>query len=357
MKIFPLLSLALCLAASCASEQSCPNKVLIDSDMVEGMDDGQALMMLLTSPSVEVVGITTVTGNSWADEGAAYAVRQMEICGAGDVPLYIGSRYPSRPGRFDTLTAEVEADKGSDGHWLGAVATPPVEDWEKCYLDTYGGVKPSISPVDGDAVDFIIRTLKENPGEVTVLAIGPCTNIAAAIRKCPGIEKLAKGIVYMGGCFFEDASTTTYAEFNVLYDPEAAAVCFRAGFPSQTIVSLDVCNKVVMSSAEYLDLYGRISDPALAEIFRHCANYTFSLEHPERQTPIWDVIAAAICIDESVICDTVKTRVDVLDDPMAPEYGRTVVCGGDKGGEAVIVTAVERKRIFDMLSESIESID
>ncbi|MHC4190738.1 MAG: nucleoside hydrolase, partial [Planctomycetota bacterium] len=112
------------------------------------------------------------------------------------------------------------------------------------YMEVYRkefGSDPTIKPVDKHAVDFLIDTIKANPGEVIVMPIGPCTNLAIAIRMAPEIIGLIKRVVYMGGAFDTPGNTTPAAEFNWWFDPEAAKMSVRAQFADQLIVGLDVC--------------------------------------------------------------------------------------------------------------------
>lgn len=330
-------------------------KVLIDTDMVEGFDDGIALMMLLNAPNVDVVGVTTVSGNTWSQEGVAYGIRQMEICGAKDVPIIAGSEYPLREGRLATLKAEVNANPGHDASWLGAMEYERVSDWRSFYSEHYGE-QPFLSAAQDDAVDFIIRTLHKYPGELKLLAIGPCTNIAKALQKEPGIERLAKEIVYMGGSYFTDGNTTPYAEFNVIYDPEATAVCQRAPFARQTIVSLDVCNTITMDKSRYDDMCSRIENDRLLQIFHNCFHYGDFEENPEHKTCIWDVISAAVILDESIITDYKNVLVDVQDNPSSPEYGRTYVTDNVDRQYARVLTATNADRIWSLIYQCINNL-
>lgn len=322
-------------------------KVLIDTDMVEGFDDGIALMMMLSSADVDVVGVTTVTGNTWAQEGVAYGVRQMEICGVQNVPIIAGSQYPLREGRLSTLKDEVSANPGRDSYWLGASEYAPVPDWKGFYVEHYGE-QPSMSATQDDAVDFIIRMLHAYPNELVILAIGPCTNIAKALQREPGIERLAKEIVYMGGCYFTDGNTTPYAEFNAIFDPEAMAVCLRAPFAKQTIVSLDVCNTINIDRDRYDDMRNKAADERLRQIFSNCYFSTFFDENPEGTSCIWDIISATVVLDADVATGYKDVRVDIQDNPLLPEYGRTYVTDNADRQLARVLTTANADRIWQL---------
>ena len=355
--VIVLLVLAVFAAMGCSddndSEPANKVKVLIDTDMVEGFDDGVAMMMLLSSPGVEVVGVTTVTGNTWSQEGVAYAIRQMEICNVGGVPVISGSERPLREGRLATLSGEVASNPGKDASWLGAASYDRIDNWKDFYVQHYGE-QPSLSATAGDASDFIIKMLHAHPGELTLLAIGPCTNIAKALIKEPGVERLAKEIVYMGGSYFTDGNTTPFAEFNAIYDPEAMAVCLRAPWANQTIISLDVCNTVTMDKSRYDGLCGKIKDDKLLQIYHNCFHYQDFMANPDHQTCIWDVISAAVIIDKDIVKTSKNVRVDVQDNPSKPEYGRTYVTQDNNRQYARVLTTVDADRIWNLIGQSIK---
>lgn len=342
---------ALCGCGDKYEEMYDPNSkplVLIDTDMVEGFDDGVALMMLLKDSNIGVVGVTTVTGNTWAQEGAAYAIRQIEICGSRKFPVIPGADFPLREGRLESLRDEVEACPGVDHGWLGALEYDRVTDWYSCYTDRYGE-QPTFSATQRDAADFIVRTLHAHPGKITLLAIGPCTNIANALLQDPDVAFLAKEIVYMAGSYFTEGNTTPYAEFNAIFDPEALAICFRAPFKRQTIVGLDVCNTIRMDKQRYDDMCARIKDERLLQIFHNCFHYADFQSNPQHQTCIWDVISAAAVMDDAVVSDYRKVRVDVQDNPALPEYGRTFATNNPNCQYARVVTAANADRIWQLV--------
>lgn len=295
--------------------------VLLDSDMVEAFDDGVAFMILLGSEDIEVKGLTTVTGNTWAQEALAYGIRIGELCGGKNLTCISGSQYPMREGRLDSFGDEVDANPGVDASYLGALSYREVTDWRAFYEQRYGR-KPEIRPSSENASEFIARQILSAPGQVTILAIGPCTNIAKALDSYPGIASKAKEIIYMGGAVWCDGNTTPYAEMNFLYDPEAAAVCLRAPFPKQTLVSLDVCNTVRMDRQRFMGVYNSIHSEDIRELFRNNYTYLQFEENPSEPQYVWDLISAAIAIDSGIISEYRDVRLDVDDVPSSPTYGK-----------------------------------
>jgi len=321
--VLTLMLLMACQNHSESTNSQTPKKVIVDSDMVLSFDDGVAYLMMLGSPQTEVVGVTTVTGNTWAQEGLAYAIRQSEAVGASSVPHIGGASYPLRKNRLATFHAEVDANPGPDADWRGAVGRPEVTDWKSFYTSTFGE-PTTYAATHCDASEFIAQQVLQHPDEVTLLAIGPCTNIANALLKHPEMASLTKEIVYMGGAVFCEGNITPQAESNIFYDPEAAAICLRAPFPRQTLVSLDLCNTVKMDYQQYFRIYDSLGE-GLKAIFRQQYIYPRFKENPQFQSLVWDLISAAIVVDSSIITQYRDVRIDVDDNPSSPSYGNTFV--------------------------------
>lgn len=199
-------------------------KIIIDTD--PGQDDAVAILTALASPEIEVLGITAVAGNVPLDLTQKNARIVCELAGRTDIPVFAGARQPlKRP----LVTAEhVHGRTGLDG--------PVLPD-------------PTMPLQDRHAVDFIVETLRrEAPGTVTLVPIGPLTNIAMALMKAPDIAPKIARIVLMGGAYFEVGNITPAAEFNIYVDPEAAQTVFRSGVPI-TIMPLDVTHKAMVTGA------------------------------------------------------------------------------------------------------------
>ncbi|MCQ2068044.1 MAG: nucleoside hydrolase [Bacteroidaceae bacterium] len=323
--------------------------VLIDSDMVEAFDDGVAFMILLGSDDIEIEGLTTVTGNVWAQEALAYGIRIGELCGGKDLTYIGGSQYPMRPERLDSFKKEVDANPGQDASYLGALSFPTVNDWSPFYEQRYGR-KPEIRPSSEDASEYIARQILSAPGQLTILAIGPCTNIAKALVSHPEIASETKEIIYMGGAVWCDGNTTPYAEMNFLYDPEAAAICLRAPFPKQTIVSLDVCNTVKMDRQQFMAVYQSVHSEELKKLFR--GNYAYQMfeEDPSATQYVWDLISAAIAIDSDIISEYKDVRLDVDDNPDSPTYGKVYETQSSSRQIVRVPLQINQERFWDIIT-------
>lgn len=216
-------------------------KIIIDTD--PGQDDAVAILLALASPEFELLGITCVAGNVPLPLTSRNARIVCELAGRPDVPVHAGC---DRPLVRDLVTAEhVHGKTGLDG----------IELWE-----------PKMPLQPAHAVDFLIDTLRrEAPGSVTLVAMGPLTNLGTALQRAPDIAARIGRIVLMGGAYFEVGNITPAAEFNIYVDPEAAALVFGCGAPL-VVVPLDVTHKALTTRPRveaFRALPGRIG-PAVA---------------------------------------------------------------------------------------------
>ncbi len=321
-------------------------KVVLDTDMVMLYDDGVALMMLANHPNVELLGVTIVPGNTWVSEGTACAIRQLEILNRPDIPVAMGTQYPLRAGRYKTIETERKMF-GFSSAYIGCFSRPE----PKSYLDVYRrefDTNPKIRPVKKHAVTFLIDTIKANPGRVTVLAIGPCTNLALAIRMAPEIIPMIKSVVYMGGAFDVPGNTTPAAEFNWWFDPEAAKMSVRAPFADQLIVGLDVCEKYHFDKK----IFSRITaaDTEIAKMFKDKYGPEFE-KNPRFTRLVWDTIAAAVVIDPTLITEQQTRWVDVNTN-YGLDYGRSLsykLQGPAGTQKARILKSINEPRFWNLM--------
>ncbi len=197
-------------------------KIIIDCD--PGIDDALALAFAHGDPGLEVCGITTVAGNVGLDVTTANALRVRDFVGMGDVPVVPGSPRPLL--RPPLHARHVHGDTG-----LGGAKLP----------EALSG------PAPGHAVDFLVDTISAAPDEITLIAVGPLTNIALALRREPALTSLVRDFVIMGGSAGR-GNATPAAEFNMLADPEAAAIVFGAGW-TVTMIGLDVTRQARVTAA------------------------------------------------------------------------------------------------------------
>ncbi|MCP3963235.1 MAG: nucleoside hydrolase [bacterium] len=221
-----------------------PRNLLIDTD--PGIDDALAIFLALASPEVEVVGLTTVFGNAHVEVTTRNALRLLEIAGRTDIPVAAGAAKPMA----SSYHGPVPHIHGEDG--LGNTDQPP----------------PTTGPSDKTAVDLLIDS-SHGHEPLTVLALGPLTNLAQALKKDPGLAERVHEVVVMGGNALEPGNVTPAAEANIWNDAEAADLVFGA-FPTLAMVGLDVTHQVSMSGAQIAALAASPRDTArqLAAILR-----------------------------------------------------------------------------------------
>ncbi|MGH9756462.1 MAG: nucleoside hydrolase [Candidatus Acidiferrales bacterium] len=199
-----------------------PRRIIIDTD--PGVDDAMAIFLALRSPELKVEAITPVSGNVPLELTLPNALRLVEIAGREDVPVAPGASLP--------LVRRLVTAKYAHGkNGLGGVDFPA----------------PRLKPAAETATEMIRRLVRGNPGEITIVAIGPLTNIATVLRSDPEIAGMIPAIVIMGGSLSR-GNITPAAEFNLYVDPEAARIVFDAGVPL-TMVGLDVTEKVLLTEA------------------------------------------------------------------------------------------------------------
>lgn len=211
-------------------------KILIDCD--PGIDDTMAILFALRSPELEVVGLTTVFGNTDVEFTAQNALRLVELEGNDHIPVAQGAGRPL----VLPLRSLGKLVHGQDG--MGNTDPPP----------------PKGSLIPQPAAQFIIETVMANPGEITLVPIGPLTNVALALRLEPRIAGLVKEVVLMGGSAFRGGNASPVGEANIHNDPHAASIVFSADWPL-TMVGLDVTMQCIMSR-EFLVEVCRLDNPA-----------------------------------------------------------------------------------------------
>jgi inosine-uridine nucleoside N-ribohydrolase len=210
-------------------------RILIDTD--PGIDDAMAIFYALESPELDVVALTTVFGNAHTTTCTRNALRLLEIADRTDIPVAEGAHRPlAMPFR-----GPVAFVHGTDGQGDG------------------GMTEPRTTAIQRDAVSLIIDTVMSSPGEITLVPIGPLTNIAMAMIIEPRLTSNAAAIVLMGGNAFCAGNATPSAEANIVNDPEAADIVFGAECPI-VMAGLDVTEQTLMTSAE-LDLIDTVDNP------------------------------------------------------------------------------------------------
>ncbi|RUX20070.1 nucleoside hydrolase [Mesorhizobium sp. M2A.F.Ca.ET.037.01.1.1] len=302
------------------------HRIVIDCD--PGVDDAVAILLAFASPEIEVLGITTVAGNVPLEYTTRNALRICELAGRTDVPVFAGCRHAMFP--TPPRTSSVHGDDG-----LGDV----------------GILEPSRQKHPLHAVDFIVETILKNPGEITLCAIGPLTNVALALVKEPAIASKLKQIVFMGGAAFCPGNTTPAAEFNIWFDPLAGQIILNSG-ARLVMFGLDVTNKVIVTS----DRVGVLQNGG-SEIARQAAS--MMVNYGGKDPALHDPCVTAFLIDPSLF-DGVHAKVEI-DYASSLNRGRTVAAISERHREnapanCYVVTTADDVKLFDLLNQRLLSL-
>jgi inosine-uridine nucleoside N-ribohydrolase len=309
-----------------------PALVLIDCD--PGLDDALALMLAVASPELHVLGVTTVAGNQTVDRTTRNALQVLELAGRADIPVAAGADRP--------LVGELVVAADAHGESGLGEAELPV---------------PRVSASEQHGVDFLAEHLARAGEPLTLVALGPLTNVALLLRRYPDAVERLERLVLMGGAIGE-GNMTASAEFNIWLDPEAATVVFEAGL-DVTMVGLDATNRAVLrhEDAAALKDAGRAGKVAAAMLEFYLGFYLDAYYHGG--APIHDALAVAHLIRPDVLT-TLDRRVDV-EVGWGLCRGRTVVdmrrrVAGPKPNAHVAVD-VDATAFRELLLERLSSLD
>ena len=268
------MALSLLVLAAAIPAFSAPKKIIFDTD--PGTDDAMALMLALNSPELDVQAITVVPGNVTAAQGLDNALRMVSLANRCDIPVAAGAQHPL----FQKLIT-AEFWHGKNG--LGNIELPP----SKCKVDAHFGP------------DLIVQTIHAMPHEITLVPVGPLTNIALAVERDPSIVPLVKEVILMGGAI-SGGNVNAAAEANIYNDPEAAQIVFQAGWPV-TMVGLDVGDKTLLGKKE-LDQLSSTHGP-VNDFIHGVAKYLVDLsaQFGSAGTPMYDPLAVGVAIDASLV--------------------------------------------------------
>jgi purine nucleosidase len=306
-----ILCVATFLAAALGAQQK---KIKIIADQDSAGPQGTnflSLLMLLRAPEIDLLGITTVSGDQWVAPATVFALWATEQAGRTDVPVIQGAENP-----LVNTQREVELREALYGSYIGwhGSFNPDAPKSGETWAPPGGYPKVQVKP--GRAADFIIDTIHANPGEVILYCAGPLTNIALAVRMDPTIVSQAKAIYIMGG------SSDGGPELNWWWDPEAASIVLHEAW-KQTVVSPFEAGAQVWSSALLMERIVKAGGP-LAEHVRHNYLDATSPAGTSVWSMMWDELMVASIIDPSVIKKSESMYLDV-DISHGPKYGYTLV--------------------------------
>lgn len=262
-----------------------PKRILLDTD--PGIDDALAILLALASPELSLEGLSVVHGNCSLEQAVRNGLSILELAGADSTPLARGCELPLvQP---SLLAPETHGDTG-----LGYAKLP----------------EPRAQPIGQHGSDFLIERVMSNPGEITLVAIGPLTNVALAIRKEPKFAKSLKEIVIMGGAIRHEGNATALAEFNTYVDPHATHIVFHAGIPT-TLVPLDVTYQCILMASDVERLL-KIDSP-ITKFIKDATDFYMEYHDAYQRIKgciINDPLALALTFAPE-LCDYEKLPVDV----------------------------------------------
>lgn len=316
------LAISLGLVVAVAPVAAAPIKVIIDTDFVAPpQDDGMALLLALNSPELEILGVTTVAGNDSVERATADALRVLEIADRTSIPVFRGANMP-------LVHEQSEFAVRAYGRWWSDEKPPPPP----------GGFATKRAE-PRRAVDFLVRTVMANPGEITIVAIGPLTNIATAIGQEPGFAASVKRLVIMGGAIASlpdgGGNITPNAEFNFWVDPEAAKVTLRSGIPIE-LSPLNVSRKTKLTK-EWYDRMVAVDTP-VTRLLRDTLGPRYAAD-PSRRALMFDQVAVASAIDPTLVTTTeLYVDVDITHDiNYGVSVGGTAIWPGAEGARKITV--------------------
>jgi len=285
-------------------------------DVDTGIDDALALLYAAAGEEAELVGVTTVAGNVEIEHVTRNTLAVLELAGRGEVEVAVGAAAPLA--RALTPTPETHGPEG-----IGRATVPP----------------PRAAPSGRGAAQLIVETARARPGEVTLVALGPLTNVAAALLWEPRLPRLLKRLAIMGGTFREAGNTTPVTEWNMTVDPEAAACVLRRfgrdGAPLPLLMGLDVTQRAAILPRHLAALRERAGDCALVRFVEDSLDFYFDFHERYdgfRGAHVHDPFVVGSVLDPALL----SRRVEL---PVAVELGgertagQTVADWKGTGGE------------------------
>jgi len=325
-----------------------PIPLILDVDT--GIDDALALLYAVASPEVELIGATSVMGNTTVELATENTLAVLEAAGRTDVEVATGAARPLV--RDHTPFPVVHGERG-----LGRAAPPP----------------PSASPSDRSAVELLVDVVRERPGEVLLVATGPLTNIALALRKEPHLPQLLAGFTLMGGAFARSGNVTPAAEANIWFDPHAAAEVFAAfsGADEDRLpigVGLDVTQRAIMRRPDLDAVCAPAPDSPLGRLIEGATSFYmdfYAAVVGDDGCHLHDPLTVAIAIDPS-LARLQTTRVEVETDGRWT-VGQTVAdltgirdspwpVGWEPDANARVALEVEEKVFLDRFVERLRGL-
>jgi inosine-uridine nucleoside N-ribohydrolase len=310
-----------------AQESDARRKVIIDQDAFGPASSNlQAILMLLQASDVELLGITIPSGDGWREEEVSHTLRLLEIAGRTEVPVHPGALLPllntqQRTRAWEQLYGKLFYKGAWTEVWPAEGTTRRSPYHADPYLVPHSPAgEPHIKASSEGAADFLVREVHAFPGQITIIAAGPLTDIALASRLDPQFASLAKEFVFMGGSYNPVAADNAFAdeyvnaprlEFNMRWDPEAASIVLREPWRKITQVPVDPTTRTYFKPEFF------------AQLAHGQAPFDAYLAQFGQSYPMWDELAVAVWLDPSLVTRSANLLVDV-DTSFTAGYGNTL---------------------------------
>ena len=303
------------------AQSGAKRKVIYDQDNSGPFGtDILGTLMMLQADNIDLLGITLVTGDAWLKQEMAFTLRLLEIMGRTEIPVYAGAEFPM----LNTKEEWQLRRQLYGGHRL--------DPWMGAFNRSNGGpseIKPlpppydrfaDLKPQQEHAARFIIKTVRENPGQVTIYAGGPLTNLALAMALAPDIVTLVHEVVIMGTGFHVFTSA-----FNIFFDPESARKVLRAGWPKCSIVTVDIAEEIhegdeFAPGRRMIEEIAARAESPISDLFQRYAVDLLRGNPKLHFFRMADEMIAARVIDPGVFTKSEQMFVDICTTP-GPRYG------------------------------------
>lgn len=328
-------------------------KVILDTDMTFLGDDAFCLSLLVQADNIgliDLIGVTITGGNSFVSVGTNATLRQLELWGRSDIPVYIGTDKPL--GGFRDLD-EQRKIVGSIDRWgamtqLDSYVEPNnYHDLGK-YFERKWGYSETL-PQEKSATDFLLETVLSNKNNVTIISVGSPISIAMACQMDNEFAKNVREIVYYGGILGESGSYTPYADFNCFYDATAFKVCLNSDFPKQIMVPREVVSEVMINKTVY-DLIERKGSTQISD-FWVTNNGGLYKRNVNRKDRCADAIAAIVCLAPSTVVAYQKSEVDIIDDVTSAKYGKLTINSASENPNVSFVIQLDTNRYWNFATD------
>jgi inosine-uridine nucleoside N-ribohydrolase len=299
-------------------------KIPVIMDVDTGVDDAVAIALATRLPELDLIGVTTVAGNVDVEKTTENSLRVLAALGCSSTPVYRGMSRPLARAFHDASEFH-----GASG--LGDAEFPP-------------------SPVHGQAEtapEFIVRTVRERPGEITLIPVAPLTNIAVALALEPELPRLVKRVVIMGGAFLCPGNASPYAEYNIWADPEAAAIVANSELPI-TYIGLDVTHRAPLPKSLWTTLAER--DGVEAKMVYALSRRTFT-GRGKNEFHLHDPLAVAVAACPGLV--TTEAWGVTVETGIGDQIGRTCLVKQPDAPPHQVAVAVQTDEFLVRFSQAL----